>query len=258
MRPARLTSAARIVAALAGDPRRHVRAVRGVAPYIRNLRDYRARQQDAPPSLRLGAHVYPCLTDRYELAGTASGHYFHQDIWAARRIFEAAPARHVDVGSRVDGFVAHLLCFREVEVVDLRPLVSSDPRLRFVQASMLSLPYSDGAVESISCLHAAEHVGLGRYGDAVDPLGCFAAMRELKRVVAAGGRLYFSVPIGRERVEFDAHRVFAPRTILEVFDDLELAAFGAVDDRGDLAEEAEPEQFADSHYACGLFLFEKR
>src|ERR1700693_1018569 len=59
---------------------------------------------------------YPCLTDFYNQSGVASGHYFHQDLYIAQKIFRKAPAKHVDVGSRVDGFVAHVASFRELEV----------------------------------------------------------------------------------------------------------------------------------------------
>jgi len=52
------------------------------------------------------------LTDRFDPGGDASGHYFHQDLIVARRIFERDPRKHVDVGSRIDGFVAHLAVFR--------------------------------------------------------------------------------------------------------------------------------------------------
>ena len=176
--------------------------------YLRNMRTYRRRQRAAPDSLRLDfLRVYPCLRDRYDNAGVASGHYFQQYVWAARHIHTVAPSKHVDVGSRVDGFVAHLLSFREVYVVDTRPLLSSNRDLHFVRADMRSLPYEDHSLPSLSSLHAAEHVGLGRYDDPVDPAGCFTAMSELQRVLAPAGRLYFSVPIGRERLESHAHRV---------------------------------------------------
>jgi len=241
-----------------GDPRVPIRALRGVPSFLRNLRTYRARAAEAPRSLRLRwPLLYPRLADRYEQAGQAEGHYFHQDIWAARRIHEAEPPLHVDVGSRLDGFVAHLLAFRSVLAVDIRPLSTSQPGLQFIQADVCSLPFGDRELPSVSCLHAMEHVGLGRYGDDVDPVGCFTGMRELQRVLAPGGRLYFSVPVGRERVEFDAHRVLAPATVTASFPELRLVEFAAVDDDGRYREGVRPSDFADANYACGLFLFER-
>ncbi|MHB8398577.1 MAG: class I SAM-dependent methyltransferase [Candidatus Limnocylindrales bacterium] len=241
-----------------GDPRRVTRAIRGFPPYVRNLAAYARTQGTVAPDLRLDQHyLYPCLTDRYDEGGTASGHYFHQDIWAARHIHDAAPSEHYDIGSRIDGFIGHLLAFREVTVIDIRPVRSSQPGLHFLQASVLDLPLASETVASLSCLHAMEHVGLGRYGDPIDPGAYLVGMRELARVLAPGGRLYFSVPIGRQRLEFDAHRVFDPRTIVDAFADLRLVEFSAVDDRGDFKEHAAMDTFRTAWYSCGLFVFER-
>jgi SAM-dependent methyltransferase len=249
-------SAIRLGGAL-GDPRVPVRALRGLPHYVANLRRFRSLESSAPPSLHVRLRwLYPRFADRFQSAGVASGHYFHQDIWAARRVHAAHPARHVDVGSRIDGFVAHLLSFREVDVVDVRPLSSGHPGLRFIRADARALPFEDRSIPSLSSLHAVEHVGLGRYGDPLDPVGCFSAMTELRRVLAPGGRLYFSAPIGWERLEFDAHRVFAPETILQAFAELRLIEFAAVDDTGNLVDPAEPSDYGDACYSCGLFVFE--
>ena len=91
-----------------------------------------------------------------------------------------------------------------------------------IAGDITRLPFADASIRSLSSLHVIEHIGLGRYGDPIDPSGCFAAMRELSRVLASGGHLYLSTPVGRERVCFNAHRVFAARTILNAVPDLRL------------------------------------
>jgi SAM-dependent methyltransferase len=166
------------------------------------------------------------------------------------------------VGSRIDGFITHLLVFMPVTVVDIRPLSSRVPGLTFIQedaTTLASIPTS--SVESLSSLNAVEHFGLGRYGDPVDPNACFKAMAALARVLKPGGRLYFSVPIGRERLEFNAQRVFSPRTIWYVFErewGLNTISFAAVDDKGEFHEEATPEDFVHAEYSLGLWEFTKR
>ncbi len=203
-------------------------------------------------------HLHPVLADLGHEAGVTSGHYFHQDLWAARKIYERRPATHVDVGSRIDGFVAHLLTFMPVTVVDIRHLRSSVAGLTFLKSDATNLTeLGDGSVESVSSLHAVEHFGLGRYGDAIDPHGWRAGLRSLARVLRRGGRLYLSLPIGVPRVEFNAHRVFAPATILEALADLQLVSFSAVDDAGDLAENVNPENYATALFSCGLFEYTK-
>lgn len=176
----------------------------------------------------------------------------------AQQIFAARPLAHVDIGSRVDGFVAHLLTFMPVNVVDVRPLTSHLDGLSFVHddATMLK-QFRDNSVESLSSLHAVEHFGLGRYGDPVDPWAYQAAMRSMSRVIKPGGKLYFSVPVGRERLEFNAHRIFSPRTVLETFSSLELTRFAAVLDDGSFSTTVTPESLERADYACGLFVFQK-
>ena len=226
--------------------------------YLRDLRLY--REMNPPPSLRFHLReAFPILTDRRSGAGTAQGHYFHQDLWAARKIYQRRPTEHYDVGSRIDGFIAHLLVFMPVTVVDIRPMESEVPGLKFVQDDARDLANIAGdSIASLSSLHAAEHFGLGRYSDPVDPAACFQFMRTLHRVLAPGGRLYFSVPIGRERVEFNAHRVFALETILRTFERLQLVSFSYVGDDGRLYAEVDPRTFPVSEMACGLFEFTKR
>jgi hypothetical protein len=225
--------------------------------FLRDIRAYRRAAANGAFPFRW-RHLSPVLLDYRAQAGTARGHYFHQDLWAARRILAAAPARHVDIGSRIDGFVAHLLAFRAVEVIDIRPLTSQVAGLSFIQADASSLDgIPDGSIPSLSCLHAIEHFGLGRYGDPIDADACFKGLRAIQRVLAPGGRLYLSAPIGVERVEFNAQRIFAPSTFIRHLTGLRLISFSAVDDRGDLVSDTEPEHFAGANNACGLYEFTK-
>src|SRR5262249_34943075 len=119
------------------------------------------------------------------------------------------------------------------------------------------LPFADGGIPSLSCLHVIEHIGLGRYGDPLDPSGAERAAKELQRVLAPGGRLYLSTPVGRERVCFNAHRVFAPDTIVRIFSDLKPPHFAYVDDDGALHTSAAPDDARSLDYGCGLFRFAK-
>lgn len=252
-----LRTRVRDVAFLAGINLYQLACLRRAPRYVRNWREYERRRTSDRFPLRLN-NALPFLSEFTSAAGTASGHYFHQDLWAARRIYQIRPARHVDIGSRVDGFVAHVLTFMPVTVVDVRSLDSRVPGLTFVQGDLVNLrEFADGSVESLSCLHTVEHVGLGRYGDAVDPDGWLKAVRELSRVLKPGGRLYLSTPIGRERVRFNGDRIFAPGTILSSVPGLRLLSFHAVDEAGDLRLGVTPEEFANVTEACGLFEFTK-
>jgi len=200
------------------------------------------------------------LGDFAASSGTASGHYFHQDLLVARLIHAAAPRRHVDVGSRVDGFVAHVASFREIEVFDIRPQPApAHPQIRFVQADLMQLDGGlEGCCDSVSCLHALEHFGLGRYGDPIDPQGHRRGFESLHRMLEPGGTLYLSFPIGQPGVHFNAHRVFDPEQPLEwAAERLVLAQFHFVDDRGELHRDRRIEDARGLRYGCGIYVLRK-
>jgi len=203
---------------------------------------------------------YPELTDRFSDAGVMSGHYFHQDLLVAKRIFINNPKKHIDIGSRIDGFVAHVAAFREIEVVDIRPQTSKVTNIRFATMDLMKLPDNlVNAYDSVSSLHAIEHFGLGRYGDPIDYMGYLKALDNIYKILEIGGRFYFSVPIGRQRIEFNAHRVFSVNYLLSLFvDKYDIISFSYVNDSGDLFENVslDDESLKDNFgcvFGCGIF-----
>ncbi len=124
------------------DLRVFLRSLRGLPIYIKDWLKFRK-------SYRGTLNLMPCLHDRYEEGGTTKSEYFWQDLLVARWIFAAKPNRHVDIGSRVDGFVAHVASFRDIEVFDVRPISTPIPGVVFKQADLMcsdSLPDSGGVL----------------------------------------------------------------------------------------------------------------
>jgi SAM-dependent methyltransferase len=246
-----------LVKNLTFNPKRTLRNWMGVPFYVANA--FRWRVQNRNPAFRIRADEFMfCAADRFQSAGAVDIHYFSQDIWAATKIFEQGVKEHVDVGSRLDGFISHLLPFCAVRYIDLRPLPLSQRNLTFVQGNILNLPLASDSVPSLSCLHVIEHIGIGRYGDEVDPLGHLRAAKELVRVLAPGGTLLIGTPVGRERLVYDAHRVFFPETIIRMFEPCRLREFSLIPD-GSLAvkENAGLEEGRACRFGCGLFVFQK-
>jgi uncharacterized protein DUF268 len=208
--------------------------------------------------------IYPCLTDFYAQSGEARGHYFYQDLLVAQKVFERQPAKHVDVGSRIDGFVAHVASFRELEVLDLRALSTAISNVRFRKCNVLELPEElHEYCDSLSCLHVLEHIGLGRYGDPIDLSGHVKALENLRKMLKVNGAFYLSVPFGRQRIEFNAHRIFDLGAFRElIIHQFEVVEFSWVDDAGDLHVQADLESVAaqgeKNHYALALFELQKR
>ena len=203
--------------------------------------------------------------DRFENAGAASGHYFHQDLLVARCIHSDRPQRHIDVGSSIYGFVCHVASFREIEVLDVRPLQEKIHGITFIQLDVMNLgPDWSEISDSVSCLHALEHFGLGRYGDPIDPDGWEAGLRSLTRLLTVGGRLYLSVPTGKEqRIEFNAHRIFSlPNLRNRLKKDYEVEELHFVLDDGSLvmnvdAESVEAESSFGAEYGCSIWILRK-
>lgn len=212
---------------------------------------------------KLGGKIavsYPILSDYRDWAGTMKGHYFHQDLYVAQAIHRAKPARHVDVGSSIAGFVSHVASFMPIEILDIRPIPSVSPNISFTQQDVMA--GLTVKTSSLSCLHTVEHFGLGRYGDPLDPFGHLRGFKNLVDAVEQGGTLYISFPIGDdERVEFNAHRIFHPESIFlwEGAGSLELKDFAYVDDFGDFHGNSSVEEAVKKHlkYGCGIYTFEK-
>jgi SAM-dependent methyltransferase len=245
------------------DPLKLYHAIRGLPFYFRDLRKLK-KQKGRDSSFRFG-RKYPILDERFSESGTMAGHYFHQDLFVAKRIFEANPKRHVDIGSRTDGFVAHVAVFREIEIIDIREQKSKVDNVIFRKADLMELPENMiNYCDSISALHSIEHFGLGRYGDPIDYNGYLKAIENIRLVLKTGGVFYFAVPIGNQRIEFNAHRVFSIQYLLDLLGaKFNIESFSYVNDEGDFfgGVELTEKDIMNNYncfYGCGIFVLTKK
>ena len=172
-------------------------------------------------------YLWPCLADATQETPVDPS-YFYQDAWAFRQIVQNRPSRHVDVGSH-HKFVSLLAQVVPVTMVELRPINLPLEGLEVLTGSVLAMPFSDGSQSSVSSLCVVEHIGLGRYGDPLDPAGSERALEELKRIVAPGGNLYVSVPVDdADRIYFNAHRAFTEGTLRRLFAPFEIVSKGYI------------------------------
>jgi SAM-dependent methyltransferase len=237
------------------NPLRWPDVPREVARYVSDLRAF--RRQAGASSGAAPVELEPIFFNR-ALNSPFDSHYTYQAAWATRLIAARKPAGHVDVSSAVP-FIAQLTGVVPVTMYEFRKPDIELPNLTLREATVVDLPMADRSVDSLSCMHVIEHVGLGRYGDPLDPEGMNKALRELSRVVAPGGVLYLSVPVGRERVAFNAHRVSDAEGVARKVEGcgLSLRAFAYVDDAGRFHDPARPEEARGLDYGCGCFLFER-
>ncbi|HBU06927.1 MAG TPA: hypothetical protein DEB09_02495 [Candidatus Magasanikbacteria bacterium] len=207
----------------------------------------------------------PIIKDFYPVLGEDTAntgfdrHYTYHPAWAARIIANNRPEFHVDISSILH-FSTIVSAFVPVHFYDYRPAQINLDGLTNGQADLLSLPFNDGEIKSLSCMHVVEHVGLGRYGDPIDPTGDIKAINELKRVLSVDGNLLFVVPTGKPKLAFNAHRIYSYDQIISYFKELTLVEFALIPTRkedGDLLINPNKEMVDKQDYGCGCFWFKK-
>jgi hypothetical protein len=218
-----------------------VKYVKALINYFIDLKNIKKQKKKLGNNEFSFGKLWPCLVDKYTDSGMAKGGYFHQDLLVARKIFENNPECHIDIGSRVDGFVAHVASFRKIYVIDIRATLNSVKNIIFIQQDFMG-DLDENMTEScdsVSCLHALEHFGLGRYGDTLNYNGHLIGLDNLYFILKKQGKLYLSVPTGvPQRIEFHAHRIFSIKYLLKQFEGkYRIDNVSFVDDEGNLHED---------------------
>jgi SAM-dependent methyltransferase len=201
---------------------------------------------------------YPCLDDKTKTTGF-DRHYLYHPAWAARILAETNPVEHVDISSTLN-FSSMLSAFIPVRFYDFRPADVRLSNLNSIAGNIVDLPFENSSVQSISCMHVVEHIGLGRYGDPLDPEGDLKAIKELIRVLAPDGNLLFVVPVGKPKIMFNAHRIYSYEQVLEYFHELKLVSFALISEHqadGGLNFDATASDVAAQDYGCGCYWFTK-
>jgi hypothetical protein len=248
------------------DIRKMYRAPKGLLRYCYSYYSFRKQYKNNLLYFR------PYINDWYDSAGRNNDEYFIQDLYVARQIFKSKPVKHFDIGSKIDGFVSNVASFMEITILDIRPLENKNDGINYLQCDLMNETMVDqflanyGYTGSLSCLHSLEHFGLGRYGDTIDVDGYVNGFRNMAKLLGDNGKFYFSTPIGKERVEFNANRVFDPNTILNLAKKcgLTLDSLKYINCAGDIIEVNLDvqghilQELSISEYSLGLFVFTKR
>ena len=215
-----------------------------------------SRKDGTPPALWKNRR--PQLFDKISFTNFDI-HYIYHPAWATRIVRKINPEFQVDISSTLF-FSSILSAFIPVKFYDYRPANIKLSNLTSEAADLTCLPFKDNSIDSLSCMHTIEHIGLGRYGDPIDPNGDLKAINELKRVLAKGGNLLFVVPIGKPKIQFNAHRVYSYAQIVNCFKNLELVEFSLIPDNAldiGIITNATQKQADEQNYGCGCFWFKK-
>lgn len=185
-------------------------------------------------------------------------HYIYFPSWAIRKITSYNPSHHIDISSSLI-FSTMVSAIVPTSFYDYRPADIDLPGLSVGRADLGALPFKSNSIESLSCMHVIEHIGLGRYGDEIDIHGDLKAMKELTRVLKKRGNLLVVVPVGSKAIYFNAHRVYSHSDIIEGFKDLKLLEFSLIKGSGKtgIIKNATSKMVAMESFACGCYWFTK-
>jgi len=185
-------------------------------------------------------------------------HYTYFPAWAARKVNEIDPKKHVDFSSILH-FSTLLSAFVPTEFYDYRPAKIDLLNLNVGKADLTKLLFANGEFESVSCMHVVEHIGLGRYGDELDPQGDLKAIGELKRVIKINGNLLLVVPVGKPKIMFNAHRIYSYEQIVGQFEGWDVREFSLVSSKNKkFITNANPKMVKNEDYGCGCFWLQKK
>ena len=244
------------------------RKFKGVMTSFRKYKEYRNFKQEFKRLKEQGADrfrlewddIMPLLRDKNRIGFDA--HYFYHLSWAARKLREIAPVKHVDISSHYfwAGIVSSFIPtdYYELNTIKVEGLDGYSNGF----ADLYELPFRSQSISSLSCMHVVEHVGLGRYGDTLDYDGDMKAIAELKRITASGGDILFVVPVGNEPViVFNAHRVYSYEQVRSYFQECDLQEFALISENsmGDgIIHNPDLDLLNGEEYACGCFHFLKK
>lgn len=204
------------------------------------------------------APSHPILNDKTPTT-PFEPHYTYHPAWAARIIAKINPQTHTDISSTVS-FCTIASAFLQIDFYDYRPADIRLTNLTCKTANLTNLHFESNSIASLSCMHTIEHIGLGRYGEPIDYDGDLKAIKELKRVVIPSGDLLIVIPIGKAKIEFNAHRIYSYEQIISYFDDFKLIEFTLIPDNYEelgLIENATKDQADIQNWGCGCFWFKK-
>ena len=106
-------------------------------------------------------------------------------------------ARILDVGSNYSPLVLELagLGFN-VTALDINESAFQHPNITFATGSICNTAFDNEAFDVVTAISTVEHIGLGYYGDSTAEASDIKAVREIRRILKASGKLILTVPYG--------------------------------------------------------------
>lgn len=184
-------------------------------------------------------------------------HLIYHMAWAMNSLQKIKPKQHTDFGSNLY-FVTMATAICPIDFYDIRTVNVKLNNLKTHKFDIRSLKLLDNSVNSLSCLHVLEHVGLGRYNDPIDPKGDEKVIHEINRILKPNSDLLIVVPVGKPKIRFNAHRIYSYVQIEKLFHQFTIKEFSLVDDKGNYYENAPVSYVKKQKFGCGCFWLRKK
>lgn len=111
------------------------------------------------------------------------------------------------MGSEIPWYESILLTYgAKPVVIDHHPIVTLDTRVTYLTYDLFR--QNPRTFDLILSIAHTNQVGLGRYGEPLDPDGDLKEMDQFKKMLNPGGKLLLAVPVGPDTVVWNAYRVY--------------------------------------------------
>ncbi len=164
--------------------------------------------------------------DRLRLEQIYGGYYEHMDYCVWRNIHRVVqshkdtfqgrtPAQGADIGCQNGLYPAMMLHqgVQEVTIFEIRDNVQQVPNVIFTNKDLTYDTSINNMFDLVTSASTIEHIGLGRYGDPIDPDGDIKMMNSIHRILRPGGHAIISFPYqpnpnGRGMIVWNHHRIY--------------------------------------------------
>jgi hypothetical protein len=157
-----------------------------------------------------------------------SSHYPETDQWLYEALDKYSISKHntLIIGSEepyYEGIAIHKGA--KVTLVEYQRITSNHPDISCLTVDEFNT--INNSYDSAISISSVEHSGLGRYGDELDPDGDIKSMALLRERLNHNGLCFLAVPIGKDQILWNAHRVYGNIRFKKLIDGFEiLQSFG--------------------------------
>jgi len=190
--------------------------------YVTQLRNGSDKRLETSDILRFGDHFVE--SKEYFTHYDAFAKYAFEEVWKFNKTSDKTP-RIFDVGS-TKAFLSILSVFCEVEALNLNDPLDYHTSVKYTKGDISEynprLNPKAGSYDFITSFASFHLLGLGRYGDKINPAAQSKFVELCDTLLAPGGKVIFSFSFGKDQLLFNNGWVFSLETIKNFFSNFKI------------------------------------